>query len=423
MPYPYVRKATPDDYESIWEIWMQDHIIQWMSFKKQSKEDFKEIFTRLSKESDIYVIVDEIDKREKITGVRRIKFGKGPHSHIAEYCSMGVHQDYLGRGYGKLFYTEFEKIVKKNGAKRIQLTQSGGNDKAFNLANKDFTEEARFADWLPRKENNEQYYLIERYIYKIIDPILESKLSTVQNLTYNEKIPQFSKTEKINIACSNNDFICSDNNEPFLKVNFEPDDSVIPHIGFLSIDLYEPFEHSKAIHALQEVLEKILQTGRVKKLELFSSDPRVLKICQDAGFFVRGQKIASRFENNQYHHELGVDYSFFNIDDAKKLARAKVSDPEKLGKILGCLNGFELKINQLKLSRSNLEAAYYENFAYQIVRDDLGPNNVFSLEKKPWENLLPKLPTELNNALVELRNQVMPSKLDEEKSNTKKLKS
>lgn len=34
MRYPYIRKQHPNDYDAIWRIWMQDHIIQWMSFTK-----------------------------------------------------------------------------------------------------------------------------------------------------------------------------------------------------------------------------------------------------------------------------------------------------------------------------------------------------------------------------------------------------
>lgn len=183
MPYPHIRKAEPRDYDSIRAIWMQDHIIQWMSFPRQIKEEFIAHYARMEKASDIYVVIDKINEEEKVIAVRRIKFGKDQHQHIAEYCSMGVDQEFQGKGYAKFLYQEFEKIVREAGIKRIHLTQSGGNKAAFHLADKNFSEEAVFPDWLKRSNNEEDYYLIEHYIYRFLDEepaIIAPKLPTLK---------------------------------------------------------------------------------------------------------------------------------------------------------------------------------------------------------------------------------------------------
>ncbi|STX47390.1 Uncharacterised protein [Legionella hackeliae] len=109
MPFPHIRKAEPNDYEAIWKIWMQEHVIQWMSFTKQTQEEFRAHYAHMTRTSDIYVLIDKINDEEKIVGVRRIKFGKNENRHIAEYCSMGIDKDYQGKGYAKFFYQEFEK--------------------------------------------------------------------------------------------------------------------------------------------------------------------------------------------------------------------------------------------------------------------------------------------------------------------------
>ncbi|MBA2656934.1 MAG: GNAT family N-acetyltransferase [Tatlockia sp.] len=169
MTFPYIRKAKPQDYEALWSIWMQAHVIQWMSFSPQSQEEFKATYLRMEKSSTIYVLIDKIDNEEKIVAVRRIKFGKDQYQHCAEYCSMGVDKDFQGKGYGKFLYQEFEKILREQGIKRIQLTQSGGNEAAFHLADKNFSEEGIFPDWLERAGYEGKFYLIERYIYRLLD--------------------------------------------------------------------------------------------------------------------------------------------------------------------------------------------------------------------------------------------------------------
>ena len=53
-----LRRATMDDFDDIYAIWMQDHIIQFMTFERLPKEQFKPIFDTLMKYSEVYVIED-----------------------------------------------------------------------------------------------------------------------------------------------------------------------------------------------------------------------------------------------------------------------------------------------------------------------------------------------------------------------------
>jgi len=410
MPYPYVRKAKPEDYEAIWSIWMQDHIIQWMSFPKQTKEDFAAHYNRMKKASKIYVVVDEKNNDEKVVGVRRIKFGKNEYQHIAEYCSMGIDKDLQGNGYGKCLYQEFEKIVRRRGIKRIQLTQSGGNEAAFHIA-KNFSQEGIFPDWLERSNNDGNYHLIERYIYRFLDENLALVASKIPSLKYDEIFPLMkieAENKAITVERINNQFIGYLQDKPLLTVDFEPDDSVIQHIGFLSINLHSLDDQPEAGVAFRTILSNILAEGRVKKLELFTADPVVADLCRNTGFFVRGEKIASYCDNGEYKNELGVEYSFFDIADAKKLTLAKVSDPTERSRIDAALSMCSKTIEWLVENNTcdRLSAKYLENLTYQMVRDDLGPNNVFSLADKRWKPLLEQSPTALHNDLLCLYNRL-----------------
>lgn len=388
---PSIRKATDSDYEAIWEIWMQDHIIQWMSFPPQTKEEFINHYKRLENTSNIYVLVND---EEKVVGVRRIKFGNGPYKHTAEYCSMGIHKDYLGKGYAKLFYEEFEKIAKKEGIVRIQLTQSGGNNAAFHLADTHgFSEEAVFPDWLKRSKNEGDYYLIERYIYHIIDDNVAQLANESSSLKeqYQESFPNLIEDENnsINYKREDNKFFAYYKDKLLFTVGLESDTSVIQHIGFLSIDLHpENYQIEAASIALRKILQAIMQEQRVKKLELFTPNEEIAKLCQKIGFFVRGEKKASYLEEDNgkktYKNELGFEYSFLNVKDAKKFIKCHISNEDKINKIEEALINCQKTIKFLKKSGKcdELGANYLENPAYQMIRDEIGMNKTSSLSKK-----------------------------------------
>lgn len=408
----HIRKAAPSDYEAIWSIWMQDHVIQWMSFPWQTQKEFAAHYARMEKASDIYVLIDKVNEQEKVVAVRRIKFGKNHSKHTAEYCSMGVDKDCLGKGYATFFYEEFEKIARQANIKRIQLTQSGGNEAAFHIADKhSFSQEAVFPDWLERSHQEGHYYLIERYIYRFLDKELEKTASELPSLQYKEIFPLVHDTQEHNdvtVKRQNNKFICYAQNKPILTVDVDPDDSVIKHIGFLSITLHAPYSQAQAEKGLRNVLTQILKEGRVKKLELFTAEPETADLCKQLGFFVRGEKIASYYDNGQYKNELGVEYSFFTITDANSLLTAKVSHKEKKETIeealTHCSNSIKTLIDDGICDM--LGARYLENLVYQMVRDELGPNNIFSLSDKRWKALLSQTPMSLHKDLLQLFNRL-----------------
>ncbi|MDX1836828.1 N-acetyltransferase [Legionella taurinensis] len=418
MTYPLIRKATPHDYEAIWSIWMQDHVIQWMSFTKQGKEEFKAHYERMSQASDIYVLVDTVEGKEKVMAVRRIKFGQGPHRHTAEYCSMGVDKDSQGKGYAKLFYAEFLNIVKEKGCiKRIQLTQSGGNFNAFHLADKTFSQEAIFPDWLARKTNGGHFYLIERYVYQLIDENLAKQAPGIPSLQFDEQPPllQGKDLYPVSIQRNQNQFTACVDNAPVLTVDFDPDDSVIRHIGFLSIQLPTSNDEAAAAAALRSILAALLQEGRVKKLELFTESPAIAKLCQAAGFYVRGEKIASYFDEQSqtYKNELGLEYSFMRIDDARDLIVARIADPVKRNDIDKMLLGCQSLIQELakKEGYDALGVCYLENMVYQAVRDGLEAQKLISLTDRRWLPLVSKMPVAFKEELFALVKAMQPSSL------------
>ena len=412
--YPYIRLAKDGDYSRIWSIWMQEHIIRWMSFLPTSTpDDFRARYEILRQQSDIYVMIDHIDGQEQIVGVRRIKYLKGKYAHTAEFCSMGIDKTRTRNGYGQKFTEEFEKIVISKNIKRVQLTQSGGNIAAFSLADKNgYSVEAVFADWLERvgKGNSYSHFVIERFIYKIIDKELQSQAVTATKLSYDAKLPSLKQNlaeRNLKVTLNNNKIVVSSDQIPVLEFEYHPDNSVIKHIGFLDNFLLHFQDMQLCQDALRMSLQFIADLGQVKKLEFFTSDPKIVSLCQNLGFWVRGERIASYYDNGHYSNELGVEYSFFGINETTDFLNSfnlLEKNPQLKESLQKCQQVIESLVEQSNCDQ--LGNKYLQNIVYQMVRDGLQDINYVSLKDQPWQNTIKQCPDEIQFALQNLHKQL-----------------
>jgi len=338
MTYPLLRLATSKDMKALWEIWMQPHVLQYMSFEKMSFAKFKLFYKKLSTSSQIYLLVDKIKNKEIIVAVNRLIFEKGNRSHIAGYYSTAVHKDYLGKGYGaKLYDLCFKLIKKKKHIKRIEFTQSEGNMAAFGLAERQgFTVEAIFPGWLYRKD----HVLYERFVSRILD----KKILNPVHLAFDHIAPSLKS-----------------NNKPLpIKYKIIRGTAVLKHIAFLTI----PPQNIKDLNRAADYMRKIslkLYKSDIKKIEIFTHDPVVIKLLQLLGYFYRGEKLASIKIGEAYFNETAADFSFFNLDDAKKFIKSKKLHP--------LLDDYKKAIAQeLKAGIIDQYTACYDEYkAYQLL--------------------------------------------------------
>lgn len=412
-PYPYIRPATDEDYPDIWRIWMQDHIIRWMSFTPMRLEDFKSIYDKLKSQSDIYVMVDSIDSRERVVGVRRIKYLKDQYAHVAEFCSMGIDNKLLGHGYGKKFTEEFEKIVASKHIKRIQLTQDGGNNSAFALSDRyGYQVEAIFPDWLKRDgEQQSHHFVIERHIYKFIDTELQKRATDLSTLKYEASLPalvQNSLENLLSVSLSKNKIVVLDQDKTaILEFEYFPDDSVIKHIAFLDNIVLRSADTSLNEAAFRKALSYIYENEQVKKLELFTYQSQIAALCQRLGFWVRGERLGVHQIDNNYYNELGVEYSYFGIDDTINFIKSFNTDTTSTSlhdAVLCCKDEITKLMHAKKCDI--LGSRYLQNIVYQMVRDSQPEKNYVALLDKPWQNVITQCPEELQVAFHRLNKEL-----------------
>ncbi len=280
-----IRDATDKDMKAIWEIWMQDHVIKYMSFEKMSLSEFESLFRYFKETSQIYVMTKlQNDKAEKIIAVIRLGFGEGNRSHVVGFYSLGLHKDYLNKTYGYRIHEQVIEYVKTMpNVKRIELSQSEGNRVAFRLVEKfGFKLEAIFPGWLHEK-------LYERYMALIVDNSILSNIANAELI--------FTPSQNLHVY--------SGHPVP-IEYTITRGPSVIKHIAFLTIVLKSSDDLNHAADFMEDVAKQLAQEG-IKKIEVFTHDSRVLTLLAMLGYRYRGRKIASLKIQNKYYDEIGAD--------------------------------------------------------------------------------------------------------------------
>jgi hypothetical protein len=139
-------------------------------------------------------------------------------------------------------------------------------------------------------------------------------------------------------------------------------------------------------------------TKQYKRVEIFTSSQQTLDILSKLGFHCRGEKIASRKVGDDYFNEVGVDLSFFNINDAKQmLATIDNADFYQLKRVSSALEDCEKAIRQEYEDKQidQYTKIYLENMAFQIAREGMSEVRLYSKENAPWVALINALPEKL----------------------------
>lgn len=247
---------------------------------------------------------------------------------------------------------------------------------------------------VPGQGDESQYYLIERYSYQIIDTQVLEKSKSLESKQYEPKLPslnQDKRYEHLITQRANDKIQVLHDDQLILEFDYFPDNSVIQHIAFLENVGIHHEDKMLCLAAFRHALHFLFNQHTVKKLELFTHQDNAIALCQDLGFWMRGEKIASFCEGGEYYNELGVEYSFFDIDDAKLLLNSFKQDEG----ITDQLYTLQNIINLLEEDKSCdiLGKNYLANIVYQIVRDELLDQKLFvSLGEKPWEQVLQQCP-------------------------------
>ena len=150
-------------------------------------------------------------------------------------------------------------------------------------------------------------------------------------------------------------------------------------------------------------------SSQCKKIEIYIADNDCAQLVESLGFHCRGKKKGSCERNGSYYDEIGVDLSFFNIEDAKELLNLSVTDNYQIARVSSALNQCQTVISNA-LSENEIDQyaeLYLENMAFQMVREGLGELAIrryghMHQEPAPWSSLIQELQGSLKEKFINL---------------------
>jgi putative acetyltransferase len=127
-----LRKATPDDFNFIYELHIHPEVNRFLFYEIMSAEEFRPVFNELLLDEILYVYEeDNVSKG-------MFKFTPKQHrsSHIVSLGGVAIHPLFSGKGYGQRMLNEIILLGKERGFIRMELGVSTINAKAIHLYEK-----------------------------------------------------------------------------------------------------------------------------------------------------------------------------------------------------------------------------------------------------------------------------------------------
>jgi len=121
------RETTNEDFDAVFEIYMDRTVNPYVNFEPMSKEDFQPIFSEMLADEgfQVYELEGEVIAAFVVTRFKyRLK-------HLAYIGAFGVKSQYQGRGYGKRMMQELIRDLSADGVRRIELRVEADNERAI----------------------------------------------------------------------------------------------------------------------------------------------------------------------------------------------------------------------------------------------------------------------------------------------------
>ncbi len=127
-----IRKATIDDFDFIYHLYMHPAINPFLLYEMMDAESFKPIYDELQQKGVLYVY----HNGEAATGMFKLVPLQYRNSHIAYLGGLAVHPEFAGKGIGNKMIQEIIAFVKEKGFLRIELSVATFNERAIRLYEK-----------------------------------------------------------------------------------------------------------------------------------------------------------------------------------------------------------------------------------------------------------------------------------------------
>lgn len=321
-------KITREQREAMFQLYMHEDVIPFMTFEHMSYDDFMPILDHLLDDSDVYVYENS---DQTIVGTARVERASGPNAHVVEICSVVVsqHEDHLRKGHGTRMLTSLIDLVERGGedkeyqsVKRIELYVETDNNKApYFYENLGFNYELTYDDLFLRKTGTHAglWYAGSMYMTKLIGdlpiaPITDSdkaKKPTIE-ITPQFKFSSEQANKKLELKVNHED-------QTVISISCQQLERRLLNMGILTNFSYNAQYAPQVIaDAIRQMLPMLYERGiRHLQIQIPEGIASSMQIFETAGFMLKGSLLARyKADDSEYYSNVYVLAArLFNLDE------------------------------------------------------------------------------------------------------------
>ncbi|MGZ5221798.1 MAG: N-acetyltransferase family protein, partial [Chitinophagaceae bacterium] len=91
------RLASPEDFENIYELYMEESANPYLTYDPVSKQDFSVIYDQLLETKTVFIVENE----GRIIATYRLIPKTARQAHTVYLGSFTIRRDFQGKGFGK----------------------------------------------------------------------------------------------------------------------------------------------------------------------------------------------------------------------------------------------------------------------------------------------------------------------------------
>jgi RimJ/RimL family protein N-acetyltransferase len=126
------RLATNSDIEQVFEIYMHEVVVPYLSFDPMPIEDFRVVYQKLLQRGSFYIY----ESAGQIAGFYEALRYAGRAQHVACLGTLALNPKLHGRGIAKEMISDAIIKMRESGVKRIELFVETDNAHAIRFYNK-----------------------------------------------------------------------------------------------------------------------------------------------------------------------------------------------------------------------------------------------------------------------------------------------
>lgn len=157
-----MRQITPDDFDAVYDIYMDESVNPFMAHDPMPKSEFKKVFEGLIKRDHFWLF----DHEGRAVGMASVVRGVGRCAHVATILSLGVKKECQGMGFGKAIMRQMTDFLVKNGIKRVELGAEADNERGLAFYKKlGFQVDGVMPKYLKRRADN---HYVDEVLFSIV---------------------------------------------------------------------------------------------------------------------------------------------------------------------------------------------------------------------------------------------------------------